>query len=1433
MVMQSSVEASPPELVLERIIPPEIKNDELNELIRKLAAREPLRYVLEIGSAAGGGSTEAFVKGLSANPSRPALFCVEVSKPRFKVLQETYEHLDFVHCYNMSTVALEEFPTDESIADFYARHETSLRNFPLPAVLGWLQEDKRYVRDADVESGAIERIREEHGISEFDLVLIDGSEFTGELEFHKIYGAKIILLDDTATYKNFAVRRRLLSDPNYELLADNQNLRNGYSAFRRRAKAEPASGEGIPIHFFTIVLNGEPFIRYHEEVFRRLPFRWHWHIVEGVASLTHDTAWSAASGGHISKAFHDGGRSGDGTTGYLDQLAKRYPGQVSLYRKPRGVFWDGKREMVNAPLASIEEPCLLWQVDADELWTEEQIVTVRQMFMAEPHRTAANYWCWYFIGPSKVIGTRHNYAQNPRQEWLRTWRFEPGDHWAAHEPPTLVRPNGSGSAPIDVARIRPFGHDEMEAAGVVFQHFAYATEEQLRFKETYYGYRNALACWRKLQQHKGSGFLRDYLPWVGDNTMFGEASAYNVKPIATYDATAARWSLNGSHRHPNRPAPKTTLQPRIVVDGIFYQYLASGVSRVWTSLLEEWAKSGFAQHVVVLDRAGTAPRIAGVHYRTIAAHDYRQTGRDSLYLERICRELEADLFISTYYSTPTDTPSVFMGYDMIPEVLGFELADETWKEKHRAIQHAATHIMISANSARDLERLFPLVKKGSTTIAHCGVAAPFHPASSEEVDAFRRRHGLTRPYILTVGERLGFGGYKNGFLLFRAVSLLPDPTQFTVVCVGGAKEIEAPLRALVPKTDVRRLQLDDDALGAAYSGAYAYVCPSRYEGFGMPIVEAMACGCPVVACPTSSIPEVAGDAALFVGEDDAEGLAKALLSLDDPDLRAEYIRRGTAQAGLFGFLRMSQIVAKALLDTAEGLRSGTHRAPAPAWNELRRLQQVHQTAEIRSAVAAAESACGVQPRPAEIALASDDFTRALNVIQAMQRSPFWKLRGATLAVLARLGVRKPTPALIKSDERPPLDHVATAARVSSDEFQACQAQTKPQAPPATDTLQQRVRRRGALFRKFGKLVTGLKALADLRAYYENFQRFEAEIRAQVQQVAASIVQAQAQVQQIAACTAQAGAQVQQVAERVQEVSSSTAKLGAEVQQIAGRTARFGEEVRDIAETTKRLDVAIGTDLPSPEALYYRGLRAVGILNYENTRVSGEQWFLARYLDRHPDATIVDVGANVGRYAEMVRTLAPLARIIAIEPHPGSFEKLARTSQAIGAEALLTAVGAEVGEVAIYDYTDADGSEHASLYREVIEKIHGRPAVSHKVPCEPLDQIAGRLALPSIGLLKIDTEGHELAVLKGAKGLIEASKIDAIQFEFNEMNVISRTFLFDFMEHLPNYRFYRLLPDSAIRLHPYSPRFMEIFAYQNLVCVRSGLDASWIEGAGAA
>ncbi len=769
--------------------------------------------------------------------------------------------------------------------------------------------------------------------------------------------------------------------------------------------APPAAASDLPIHFFTIVLNGEPFIRYHETMLAALPFHWHWHVVEGVAALRHDTAWSAAGGGRVSDDIHRDGRSNDGTSEYLDDLARRFPGQVTIYRKPPGEFWDGKKEMVNAPLPNIREACLLWQMDADELWTVDQVAQMRRLFIDEPARGAAYYWCWYFVGPDQVISTRYNYAQNPGQEWLRTWRFQPGDQWAAHEPPTLVRPGLKDAEPANIADLLPFTHDETEAHGAVFQHFAYVTAAQLGFKETYYGYAGATARWRDLLARKGPGFLADYFPWVTDRTMFDDAAVYRVEPIARADA-AGGWTFAPPAGAKDRgPVPVT---PRIVVDGVYWQYGASGIGRVWQSMLEEWVKDGLADHVVVLDRAGSAPRIPGVHYYTIAAHDYGRCGADSLYLERLCRDLGADLFVSTYYSAPTTTPSFFFGYDMIPEVTGLDLSDEGWQEKARAIRHAAGHAMISRSSARDLARLFPEVAEDSIALAYCGLPPVFAPAAEAEVARMRAERGLQRPYLLMVGDRSGAGGYKNGILAFRAAEIAAKRGQvFEIVCIGGLADIEPDYRAAAPSVPMRRIKADDATLRQLYAGAHALLYPSRYEGFGMPVLEAMACGCPVVTCANSSLVEVGGDATIFVDPDDAEAAAAAILSLADPAIRAARAAAGIAQAGTFTTEAQARDALAAFRATIDDLAAGRRRMPGNGWREFRTYQAGIQDWLQRRPDLAVEALArvGTAARPAAPAAPSGALLRALAEIDAMKRSPFWRLRGLVIRALRGAGMR--------------------------------------------------------------------------------------------------------------------------------------------------------------------------------------------------------------------------------------------------------------------------------------------------------------------------------------------------------------------------------------------------------------------------------------------
>jgi len=218
---------------LDNTVPPEIKNDEFYFLIQKLAQQENIKTILEIGSSSGTGSTEAFVKGLHKNPNKPTLFCMEISAPRFAELQNRYAADPNVKCYNISSIPLDKFPTEQEVSSFYYNIKTTLNNYPIERVLGWLRQDIEYMKSSGHCENGIQIIKDENNIKNFDMVLIDGSAFTGTAEFNEIYGARLILLDDINSIKNYDNYKRLIKDPNYSLVAENRRLRNGYAAFKK------------------------------------------------------------------------------------------------------------------------------------------------------------------------------------------------------------------------------------------------------------------------------------------------------------------------------------------------------------------------------------------------------------------------------------------------------------------------------------------------------------------------------------------------------------------------------------------------------------------------------------------------------------------------------------------------------------------------------------------------------------------------------------------------------------------------------------------------------------------------------------------------------------------------------------------------------------------------------------------------------------------------------------------------------------------------------------------------------------------------------------------------------------------------------------------------------------------------------------------------
>jgi hypothetical protein len=163
---------------------------------------------------------------------------MEVSTPRFEALKKAYEAYEFVRCYNLSSVASSRVKSMEEVAAFYNGHQTVLNAYPLEVVQEWRTEGLSYMTaNPALDVNGIQQIKQENGIEAFDLVLIDGSAFTGVAEMDDVYGATIIAMDDVNDIKCYEPRQRLLEDPAYALLAENMTLRNGFSIFYRVDKA--------------------------------------------------------------------------------------------------------------------------------------------------------------------------------------------------------------------------------------------------------------------------------------------------------------------------------------------------------------------------------------------------------------------------------------------------------------------------------------------------------------------------------------------------------------------------------------------------------------------------------------------------------------------------------------------------------------------------------------------------------------------------------------------------------------------------------------------------------------------------------------------------------------------------------------------------------------------------------------------------------------------------------------------------------------------------------------------------------------------------------------------------------------------------------------------------------------------------------------------
>lgn len=225
----------------------------------------------------------------------------------------------------------------------------------------------------------------------------------------------------------------------------------------------------------------------------------------------------------------------------------------------------------------------------------------------------------------------------------------------------------------------------------------------------------------------------------------------------------------------------------------------------------------------------------------------------------------------------------------------------------RGLGRAAAIVADSTSTLRDVQRLVPAPARQTRRLALLGLSHPYRVLSAGQ--AMARLAAITtvpwwQPFIVHVGSNLA---RKNKPGALRVFARIASEWPGNIVFCGAPlpAELSAQASAAGLANRVFAVPAPDNAqLEAIYNRAHALLFPSKCEGFGWPVIEAQACGCPVVCSDRTSLPEVGGDAALIGPLGDEAGMAASLRRLSDPEFRAGVVARGLANVGRFGIDRM-------------------------------------------------------------------------------------------------------------------------------------------------------------------------------------------------------------------------------------------------------------------------------------------------------------------------------------------------------------------------------------------------------------------------------------------------------------------------------------------------------------------------------------------------
>lgn len=367
---------------------------------------------------------------------------------------------------------------------------------------------------------------------------------------------------------------------------------------------------------------------------------------------------------------------------------------------------------------------------------------------------------------------------------------------------------------------------------------------------------------------------------------------------------------------------------RIGIDYTSAVRQGAGIGRYTRGLIEALAAKD-SENRYTLFSAGRDPRAtrwpANFRYRALPLTDRHL----SILWQRLRLPLPVELVtgpVDVFHSPDFVLPPVWrartvltvhdLSFMRYPECSSPPLLEYLMRSVPRSVARADLVLADSENTRQDVIELLAVPPDRVRTV-YVGVEERFStPVPADEIARVRERYGIDRSYILGVGT---LQPRKNFPTLIRAFGRLRQEhgVEHQLVIAGGKGWLDEPIYATIDELGLRGPVLltgfvDDADLPALYQGADVFAFPSLYEGFGIPILEAMAGGTPVVTAQASSMPEVAGDAALLVSPHDVGELAHALWRLlSEPALCDALILRGHQRVSRFRWEHSAEALLEA------------------------------------------------------------------------------------------------------------------------------------------------------------------------------------------------------------------------------------------------------------------------------------------------------------------------------------------------------------------------------------------------------------------------------------------------------------------------------------------------------------------------------------------